>query len=246
MPNWRDKYDFVVSLCFTGNQVRVPPLDAELERVGLRPDLRIWNVPCPFEKKLLAGTAACPEMKKTGGWLNSGLGHYRAVKTAYELGAERSLVLEDDVRFLKDLGALAEIVEHAPDDGIALYDLCGIAEDVEDWKKEADALAGRSKNGWAEIDNPLSLACYGMDRKAMAWFIECCELAFSGRAILKVVDQWMTKGMRHGYDVPVRVAWPLACVQKPIAGSKSNSLAKIGVAHELYSDMGVDIAKYAV
>lgn len=245
MPKWKDKYDFTVSLCYTGNRARVPPLDAELERVGLEPDVRIWNVPCPFERKVLDGVVARPEMRG-GALLNSGLGHYRAVKTAYELGAERSLVLEDDVRFLKDLDALAEIVELAPENGIALYDLCGIAEDVQDWKKEADALAGRSLDGWAPIDNPLSLACYGMDRKAMAWFIECFELAFSGRAILKVVDQWMTKGMRNGYDVPVRVAWPLACVQVPVAGSKSNTGADEGGWHRAYRRLGVDLSKYAI
>lgn len=245
-PDWRSKYDFVVSLCYTGNAKRVPPLDAELARVGLVPDVRTWNVPCPFERKLLAGVAASQDMKRHPGLLNSGLGHYRAVKTAYELGAGRVLVLEDDVRFLKDLDQLSEVVANAPETGVALYDLCGLNEKDGDWDERAAGFSERAVRGWTTVDNPLSLACYGMDRAAMEWFIECAELAFSGRAILKVVDQWLTEGMRKGRGVGLKLAWPLACVQVPVEGSKSNTGIGNGGWHSTYQHLKIDLSEYAV
>lgn len=247
---WKDKFDFIVSMCFTGCKERVPSLDAEFARVGLEPDFRLWNVVSPYERRLVDGLPNVVAAMRLAGFQNSGFGHYRAVKTAYELGKRRVLVVEDDVRFLNDLGALAETVAGAPDTGTVLFDLLRAGKDdifqIRQW------LSNTVRGRWSPAPpRPCSFACYGMDRPAMARFIGMVEQAVRGEARLRLVDHYIHDKLWNHAEFPVSVAWPLAAVQKSFSQSPSNTnmtfhRGALDGQYGWYVNLGVDLADYAL
>ena len=224
MKCW-DRFDMKISLCFTGNRDRVPPLDAELERVGLKPDLRIWSVPDPSEA-VLARVVRLDKFVRRAGYLNCTLNHYRAIRTAYDFGARTVLLLEDDIRFLKDLDALAETVDAAPDAAVAMFDLvCDGAPSPTPAEIRA-MLDETARDRWAVPQpHPCSMACVALNCRGMTHFLECFDGAFAGKWSLPIVDGFLHPAFRGRAKPPVecRVAWPLACIQTPVAGSPSNT-----------------------
>lgn len=248
MVPWHDMFDMAISLCFTGNADRVPPLDAELERVGLKPDLRIWNVPSPHE---LAVVNALPMKKRwmvdSAGFRNSGFGHYRAVKTAMELGARRVLIVEDDIRFLRDVDALAGTVATMPhDSNVWLFDL--LKRGSEDTGAIRKALEASASGCWTRpTDNPCSMACYGLDRTGMAHIVRCFEGAFAGGWPLGIADHYFWHRWHNG-RLKFACAWPLACIQVPL-GTISNTAAVFGKRDpncqlDWYRKLGMDLSAY--
>lgn len=247
MVPWGDKFDMTISLCFTGNADRVPSLDRELHRVGLPTGLRIWNVPSPHELRIVEALPLKRRwMLSSAGFRNSGFGHYRAVKTAYELGSKRCLVVEDDIRFLKDLDALAETVRTAPDADVLLFDLLKRgSENTADIRRTCETNA--SGRWTAPGDNPCSMACYGLNRKAMAFLVGCFEGAFDGRWPLGIADHYFWKRW-HGGQIRFACAWPLACIQVPV-GVMSNTAVTFGGSDpncqlDWYRELGMDLSAY--
>ena len=118
-PHVWDRFDMVAVLSYTGYQDRQPALWAELERVGLKDRVEwFWNFPSPFTERFANSIRLSGTIKDCAAF-NSTMGYYRVLKTAVELGKAHVLVLEDDVRFLKDPVALAGAVASLPAD----YDL---------------------------------------------------------------------------------------------------------------------------
>lgn len=247
MIPWHDTFDMVVSLCHTGCKARVAPLDRELARVGLSPDLRVWSVPDPSER-VLARAVRCSKFVLRAGYLNCTLNHYRAIRTAYDLGARRVLLVEDDVRFLKDLNRLAQTVAATPDCPVVQFDLVsdGAPDPTPvDIKRQLDSTA---MDGWAVPQpHPCSMACTGLDRRGMEHFLRCLSDAFSGRKPLDIIDGYLHPVHRQGLEV--RVAWPLGCVQVSIPSSPSNTAIGFfsgdpGCQAKWYSSIGLDLADY--
>jgi len=249
MVRWGDRFDMTISLCFTGNRDRVPSLDTELERVGLRVGLRMWNVPSPHEKLVVDALPRInPWMSWNAGFRNSGFGHYRAAKTALELGVERCLIVEDDIRFLRDLDALAETVDAAPDAAdVWLFDL--LKRGSEDSAAIREHLERNARGRWTTpTDNPCSMACYGLSRKGMRFIVGCFENAFAGRCRLGIADHYFWKRW-HGGEIQFACAWPLACIQVPV-GRLSNTATAFGKGNgncqlDWYRELGLDLNAYA-
>lgn len=251
MIGWRDRFDMVVNLCFTGNKSRVPELDEEFRRVELPVDLRMWNVPSPFEDRVVESLPDVVRgMRVSAGFRNSGFGHYRAVKLAHELGARRVLVVEDDVRFLNDLDALGGIVASAPDEGLVLFDLLRAGKD--DIGVIRQTLDSTVVDGWAvPTGRPCSFACYGMDRQSMKQFIDLVESALSRRTRLQLVDHYIHDRYWNRETSPIHVAWPLAAVQKAFFSSQSNTNKVFHGGdndgqYRWYQSLGVRLSDYAL
>ena len=221
MIPWKEHFDMVISLCHTGNKSRVPPLDQELRRVGLVPDLRVWSVPDPSER-WLARRIWLDRFVRRAGYLNCTLNHYRAMRAAYDLGKRRVLLLEDDIRFLRDLDVLAETVASTPDVPIVMFDLISDGA-PSPTAAEIRKMVERSVDArWATPQpHPCSMACVGLDRRGMEHFLRCFDDAFHGRRRLEIVDGFLHPN--HRGDLQIRVAWPLACIQVPVDGSPSNT-----------------------
>ena len=90
-------------------------MESELERVGLSDADRQWNFPSPLDKVLLRNLGHIPSIER-GGYMNCTMGHYRAISTAYHMGCRSVLIMEDDIRFLVDIGEIEKALESIPAD----------------------------------------------------------------------------------------------------------------------------------
>lgn len=175
MINW-DRFDHIFVHCFAGYaRQRQPALEAELKRVGLTAYERIWTCPTPFVQP--ASIAAKYYKPENLGGAQCVMRHYETLKTAYALGYERILVLEDDIRFLSDLDALAEVVKSLPHD----YDI--------------------AKFEWSQADEPVDVPPEG----SQATWIDGSNLKTYGaaataysRAGMRLVCEQVEMGLKDG------------------------------------------------
>ena len=257
MSCWRDKYDMVISIRSVVCRDRVPSLERELARVGIEPDIRLWSVPSPFEFNAGERPGVRPVRsmadRSRPGFLNSGLAHYRAWKTALGLGAQRALILEDDVRFLRDLDALRAVVGQTPDRDICLYDLLKSGnEDASAVRATLDARRLPESPLWAEpTERPCSFACYGATRAALAHLAGCVDGAYMGRWRLHIVDHYMHRQwLGDPPRIAIACAWPLACIQRPFRTSPNNTTTvfnhgKLDAQLDWYANgLGLDLDAY--
>lgn len=114
-PHVWDRFDMVAVLSYTEYRDRQPALWAELERLGLKDRAEwFWNFPSPFTERFANSLRISDSIGSIGAF-SCAMGHYRIIKTARALGRSQLLVLEDDVRFVKDAKLLERAVRELPD-----------------------------------------------------------------------------------------------------------------------------------
>ena len=113
MVDW-SRFDSIIMLSYTGaRDDRLPAMEREFSRVGLSGHVTVdWNFPTPLTD-LIAKSLGTQWGRPV---VDCALGHYRIIKTDYELGVQNLLVMEDDIRFLLDLDLLGEIIATLPQD----------------------------------------------------------------------------------------------------------------------------------
>lgn len=169
-----DIFDYVGVICFTGYQDRIKELMPELERIGLREKVHLhWDTPSAFRDKLFAAVKKTSFCSK-GGCFNMAVQHYTVIKTAYELGCNSILVLEDDVRFLNDLSLLDEMLEAIPLNYDHLMFDRNKLTDTE-LTSFANLTDEQKRNKWIEFSVAGSTGCYAMSRRGMRRYIELIE-----------------------------------------------------------------------
>lgn len=236
-----DRFDFRATVNFTGYAERARLMDAEFKRVGLEDVYRIWNFPCPFDKVLQDKLAHVRLMGQTG-FFNSVMGHYRAIKTAYCLGSERCLVMEDDIRFLSDLDMLSDVVDDVPDDyDIALFDVLR-PQKITPYMFERHLREDRVGKYWVKFVNARSAGCYSMSRKAMERWIGALESpAIGNGGKMRLADQYFN--LSHtGFDLKAYHAAPVAARQVLVGTGSSNS--GFSELDEWYRSIGCDPLAY--
>lgn len=205
-----DRFDAVAVLCSTDYMHRQDGLRAELSRVGLLDRVEwFWDFDNPFMVRLAHSLRLSHDIRSLGGFRLT-MNHYRAVKTLLELGHKHVLVLEDDVRFLKDTGKLSSILESMPAD----YDVA---------KLEWTAHPTRGSKSVPDITgpwHPLSgfdtycTAAIAYSAKGMKWRVDKIEEAsdyskiFAELHMVDVYDNSPSLAKLHAY-----VAEPLAAIQ---------------------------------
>ena len=174
MKNRWDRFDYIGLVCYTGYKDRVELLKPELKRVGLDEKVNFhWDCPSEFRKKLFAAVKKSP-FCGTGGCFNMTVQHYTILKTAYELGCQNVLVMEDDIRFLKSLSKIDEILEAIPMDfdqlmfdrnkltGTEISEFTAITEE-------------QKKRIWNPFFDAGSTGCYAMSRRGMKHYIDLLD-----------------------------------------------------------------------
>lgn len=191
-----DRFDRKTLLAFTGYKDRTPGVLKELDRIGMKGVNVQWQFPNPFDGVLLKSLRHERSLGE-GGFMNATMGHYTAVKTAYHLGCTTCLVVEDDIRFLKDVDEVSKAVEMLPADfDIALFDsiLIGLGDqDRDNYRLSRERR--RVNDFWAEFDVLHSQGCYAMSRKAMERYIWLNEAAVTDPAIgkLRIGDHFLNR-----------------------------------------------------
>lgn len=238
-----DRFGRKTLLTFTGYKDRVAGVMSELERIGMKGVNVQWQFPNPFDRFLLTHLRHIPCLEK-GGYMNCTMGHYAAIKTAFHLGVRNCLILEDDIRFLRNAEEISKTVNALPDDfDIALFDLVAISmgncgpEDV--IRMRADS---RVNERWMRFYNMRSMACYALSRRAMERIIWLNEAAVTEPRIgkLRICDHFLNeKYMLPGMNL--YCACENVAVQKKMGEANSD----MDSFCQAYQGMGVDMSRYA-
>ena len=109
-----------------------------------------------------------PEIKKKS------MRHYEVIKEAYELGYDRILVMEDDIKFHKDLNYIQRMLENLPDTDIVLLDkmVCSALKELTKYKEYVKGLEKDVLYGDANGIFFIFASCYVLNRKGMRHIIE--------------------------------------------------------------------------
>ena len=112
----------------------------------------------------------CP----TVGVMNSAFAHFQCLKTSLELGYDRVLVIEDDVRFLKSVGDIAEVINNLPADyEIVNFDVLAGAYAEGEW----DALmqSERTNGLFVRYLKGTGASCYCVSSRAMRVLVDAVQ-----------------------------------------------------------------------
>lgn len=127
MVEWSRYFDSVVVIHYLPNRERLKSLQYQLDKIGLLSNpILSWEytMPNPFEESAYNTFAKkCPTL--TLGQYSGAIAHYHAIRSSYELGHERILVLENDIAFHNDF---ADYVVAMPKDAdLIMFDYNGFA-----------------------------------------------------------------------------------------------------------------------
>jgi hypothetical protein len=205
-----DRFDAVAVLCSTNRLHRQDSIRAELSRVGLAGRVSwFWDFDNPFMVRLAHNIRLASDVRDIS-CFRATMNHYRAVKTLLELGHSHVLVLEDDVRFLRDLDALSASLSAMPAD----YDMA---------KLEWTGHLSRGKRSLPDIEGPWSrlsgfdtrcAAAIAYSANGMRWragkIETCADMSnlFSELHAVDVYDNAASTARLHAY-----VSSPLVAVQ---------------------------------
>lgn len=220
---------------FVKNTERVEKTLAELERVGAGEVEVIWGFPNPFDKELLSIMPHSWHFDKNIGFFNASVNHYRAVKTAYELGYDSVMVFEDDIRFRKDVDNLDSVLASAPEYDVLLLD--GIFP-----RNGEKTKLTRICDGFSEFESMRSAACYVLSRAGMEriiWLYESAVNPNVRKRKARVCDQWFERSLLG--DLKLVMATPNMAVQQNTPGGH-NSGNKWRLAG--YDALGIDLENY--
>jgi hypothetical protein len=235
MSCW-DRFDFRMVQMFSGHPKRTVGIREELKRVGCGAQ-EFWESPHPFyafAKKLF--------MYSGDGVFNATLGRYRLMKVAYDLGAQHLLVLENDLRFLRDVGDLHRRIDEIPED----YDFAALSWQLHNGgEKDWDRLKEQSVNqgGWAKkVIGACGFAAYAVSRRFLKWLIWKMDNAAAGKDRLTVCDLYMDR-TPHEFNLYLPIP-PLA-VQGTVDQTEEPGCSDGRHKIDLYSACGFDMEKYA-
>lgn len=241
-----NRFDRKVVLYFTGNKdSRVPGMEKELDRVGLDDVDRQWQHPSPLDRILIRGMRHIPCLENAG-YFNASMGHYRAIATAYHLGCRNCLILEDDVRFMKDVERLSDYVNSIPDDyDVALLD-CFFkgfgAKDVNGSVMSKWRDGRMANDSWSEFDELYSLGCYSLSRRGMERMMFAFEAVETDKRIgkMRIADHFLTRGIL-GRDTRMYFARTNVAIQREMKNANTSS----SEITRKYVEMGLNLDEYA-
>ena len=173
MIQWNKYFDRIYCIHFVQYTKRRQLLEFELNRVGI---LNSGIFQYQFTDRSNIKLCECVLTKlpysniiRNYTYISVILGHYYCIRQAYTKGYERILILEDDVRFLKDLNLIQQILQNKPKDGnIILYD-----------KSIPDSYSNKQFHSvndyYYSFTYCWSAACYQLDRKGMERLLNLME-----------------------------------------------------------------------
>lgn len=171
MGMW-DVFDYVGVLCYTGYKDRAELMKQELARIGLLEKAHLhWDFPSKFREVLDRSVGKTKFCRKPG-CFNMTVSHYAIVKTAFELGCRSVLVMEDDMRFLKDVSRIERALSLVP------YDYDHLMLDTN--KLTSTPLSEfinlrHADKQWIEFSDAGSTGCYAFSRRGMERYLSLIE-----------------------------------------------------------------------
>ena len=235
-----DKFEYKAVVCFTGYIDRYASLRKEFERVGMTNVHPYWDFPNPYHQLLLR-TVPMTKYNRNRSCFYIGMNNYRAIATAYHLGCKNCLVMEDDVRFLKDLNLLEEVVSGIPSDyDLALLDNnkpCALTPE-----EYFNIFKTPVVPHWFRFRNLRSTGCYSMSRRCMERYLKLFEAPACGRGVLRNPDGYFRVEYLGG-DVNLYVANPPIALQKTFETTHCSSM-RMAEYYALREKLGMRVENY--
>lgn len=238
-----NRFDFRCVAMFSGNADRVDSFWREIHRVGMTNVDEFWTSESPYERFIHAAIRKNRLIAGSPRALSVTLKHLNMAKVALERGAESMLVLEDDVRFLRDVDRLAEIVGALPDGyDIAMFGVFPSDRARRDPGFVAGIEARAVCDGWSAGGDEVryrSTSCYALSRKGAKRYVELLEGAAFGRNPMLNCDQFLGRLMASP-DLRTFLTWPNASIQAVFANCNSGAenvrtgYASLGIDRSLY------------
>lgn len=240
--DWAGRFDRIFCLHYVGHKDRMPGITAELRRTGiLDSGVFEFRYTCndPFEKSIEdthRKLATLPEQNRA--YTSILVNYARVLRESLALGYRRILVLEDDIRFLKDLGELARVVDGTPDADVVQYDK-HLADPFWDKNDYREWVKGHLLEGNPDYFRP--------DGK---WFGSSACVAFTARG-MKDVLQFM-ESTYNCPDSSFRACRSyVAAVRQPAVQVmyKDGAIARLygyNKHSETYLRQGIDLSDYNV
>lgn len=182
MTDWSAHFDAVFCLSLADNISRRNLMHWELKRVGIL-DSGIFHWKITVKNEFYKFIWSNPGFPWEDWWrhmsvaLNCTMGHYEIMKESLARGFRQVLIIEDDVRFLKDTNEIDNLLNTLPD-----YDIC-LFEKNTPWSKDAfhEAVQNNRVND-AYIDfsgvNFGGTGCLALSTKAMETITKAQERLF--------------------------------------------------------------------
>lgn len=174
MIDWSKYFDKIYCLNFIQYTKRKQMMDFQLNRIGIL-NSGIFqyhfsdNANEKFDVWLKRNIVSKYVKYISYHYVDIALNHYYVIRDAYFRGYKHILILEDDMRFLKGIDKIEQILQHKPEDAnIILYD-----KFIEFYK---DRTQFKSVNDYYDTFNRCwSAGCYALDRKGMETLINLME-----------------------------------------------------------------------
>lgn len=241
-------FDSIWCISFTGYPERRKAVEVELKRIGILDSGRFnWRFTFPtiFDNILFDVTKKklnhnnCKNVPS----MSCSLGHYGCIKTAYELGHEFTMIMEDDIRFLKDTGKIKEIMEDIPPCADIVNLDCLPTEEKYSGSSFSDLIKEKSYNNNFFNYNGEILwggSCYALSRKAME------RICIRYEQLLSVADDYTSGRINLGKDVSYYASKESICCQIMYRKSVNSMLFGDSSLHYVYKKKNIDYSKYNI
>lgn len=189
-----DVFQRKVVLCYTGYKDRYESVRGELWRIGMRDVEYQFDFPSPL-KDILKDNINTTNFTSKIGPFSCDIAHYSAIKQTYELGYENMLLMEDDIRFLRDTELIAAIVGTLPPDyDYAQFERAKPYEmPMDKWLALKDS--PHFNRYWIPFANLRGGGCYAMSREGMKHMIDEFERVFQSKTEkLQSNDFYVSRG----------------------------------------------------
>lgn len=169
-----DRFDYIACICFTGYLERQKSIVEEFKRIGILERVNFfWDFPSPYITKLSSIVCKSRYHQKM---FPIGYNNYRAIKTSFELGYNSILVMEDDIRFLKDVTWIGKAIRELPYDyEIAMLDKNFPTREFTEYICTHKRIEETRNIEWKNFSCFHSSGCYSLSRRGMEKFIRAYE-----------------------------------------------------------------------
>lgn len=184
---FKDVFDHIYCLHYLPASDRLEPIKKELRHVGIDENADYFSWVYDYPSDFLDLVYKDSRVNMNGALKSSGrdyikrvsMKHYEIIKEAYSLGYERILILENDVRFHRDLDYIKLMLSNIPDSDVIMFDKMVCAAPGEGLKYQRyvktlpeDALYGSINESGVFF---IFCSCYSLNRKAMEHIINTYE-----------------------------------------------------------------------
>lgn len=226
-------FEHVYVITCTSNARRYSWLRIELQRAGIREATVMWDFPTPMKKVVMDNISHSENLDLHPGTVGCWGMHYRAIKTAHELGQDNVLFVEDDCRFRRNIADVYRGLEQAPGDwGVLMLD---------NFNPKPFSAYSRPENGWLRLRAAWSTACYMVRRKALTRLAALYDDAFSPNSKVPAqnTDHYLCPAHLGG-DIPIYGAVPNLAIQQDC-----DTTSEWGVKHPYYVKAGIDTSLFS-